>query len=408
VPFDAPQATPAVADPRRRLILGILGGAGLGLLAASLARLLAGPGLLADAAGVAAFALALLPQAARRGGGQAEVAAPLPVVARLPPPDLSGAGPAEAVAGELLRYQEVATILGRQLQGAVTGTEAATLALIEQMNAVDHGLRSLLAALGTAQQDAGAVTEAAAQDIAAMQDGVAALRQRVLTRSEEIREDRQIYARIATEAEGFAAAVGEIGRIAAQTRLLALNATIEAARAGAAGKGFAVVAEEVRSLAAQTGRVAEGVAQGLSRLRETTRQRLSDALETQAETALLADVDRKAAAAGAAFARVAQTAGTSLAAMRGEGDALASQLVRALAGMQFQDIVRQRLDQVEAGIARLGAHAAGLAAALRQAGAVEPVQAALLRPMEDGYVMHSQRAAHGSAAGDAGPAIELF
>jgi methyl-accepting chemotaxis protein len=46
--------------------------------------------------------------------------------------------------------------------------------------------------------------------------------------------------------------VGEIARIAKQTRILSINASIEASRAGEQGRAFNVVAQEVQQLADQT------------------------------------------------------------------------------------------------------------------------------------------------------------
>jgi hypothetical protein len=53
--------------------------------------------------------------------------------------------------------------------------------------------------------------------------------------------------------------VGQIDRVASQTRLLALNAAIEAARAGQHGAGFAVVADEVRKLSDASATAVESV-----------------------------------------------------------------------------------------------------------------------------------------------------
>src|SRR5690606_9794562 len=46
--------------------------------------------------------------------------------------------------------------------------------------------------------------------------------------------------------------MGDIARIADQTRILSINASIEAARAGEQGRAFSVVAREVQALADQT------------------------------------------------------------------------------------------------------------------------------------------------------------
>ena len=413
MPFDASVggAVPAPRD-QRLLLCCALAGVALSLGMAWAVRSLLGPGVVADLSGAAGFALALVPLA-RREAGTAPVPAPLPaslgVPAAAPEPWAKG-GPdvAAEVAAELDRYREVTEILRRQVQGAVAETEAAALELVRRMDAVDGGMGALRQVLVTAQQEAGRLTAAGSGEVGAMQGAVATLRTRLLERTAQIRDDHDVYRRIASEAEDFAAAVSAIGRIASQTRLLALNATIEAARAGEAGKGFAVVAGEVRVLAGEAARVAEGVAQGIGRLREVTRLRLSDALDSEEEDRLLATAAQHAEAAERAFGRLADNASGTLAALEASGEAVAAHVTQALAGAQFQDIVRQRLQQVCRDMERLGLHAAWLGEALKEIRAVEPVQNAILDPMQDAYVMDRQRVAHGDAAPRGGPAIELF
>jgi hypothetical protein len=80
----------------------------------------------------------------------------------------------------------------------------------------------------------------------------------------------------------------------------------------------------------------------------------------------------------------------------------------ALGAMQFQDIVRQRLQQVGEALERVGLHAGWLAEALQERREVESVEDTLLRQMTEAYVMDGQRQVHGKATTSAGPAIELF
>lgn len=410
MPFDAPVGgAVATGFDRRVLLRCVLAGVALSLAAAWAVRALLGLDLLADLAGAVGFALALAPLA-RRGAGHVPLPAPVVAMPEAPmePWTEKVRDAAAEVAAELDRYREVAAILRRQIQGAVTETEVAALELVGRMDAVDGGMRALRQVLLTAQREAGALAAAGRGEVGAMRAAVTTLRTRLLERTAQIRDDHDIYRRISSEAEDFAAAVSEISRIASQTKLLALNATIEAARAGEAGKGFAVVAGEVRILSGEAARVAEGVAQGLGRLREVTRLRLSDSLDTESEDRLLADAAQQAEAAEQAFGRLADNGSRTLAALEGCGDEVAGHVTQALAGAQFQDIVRQRLQQVDGDMERLGLHAAWLAEALREMRAVEPVQSAILDPMQAAYVMDRQRAAHGDASAPTGPAIELF
>jgi len=314
------------------------------------------------------------------------------------------------VAVELKRYDEVAIILKRQVQGAIDQSEKAALGSIQMLRDLDQQVNAQVAILSEAETRANEIIESGANDVAEMRSAVRNLRERLRTHTDQIRTDRGLYAQISEETQGFSAAVGAITDIAAQTRMLALNATIEAARAGEAGKGFAVVASEVRGLANEAAQVSAQVGAGLSRLRDLMRQRLSSSLDLNEEDALLEATEQKVEAAERSFEHLIGELRTTLSAAQTTGGVIAATTVSAMSGTQVQDIARQRLEQVISGVKQIGFHAASLAAALREGGPVEGVEDVLLKPMEQAYVMHAQREAHqgSSVASSSESSIELF
>jgi methyl-accepting chemotaxis protein len=399
------------------MLPGLALGAASGLAVAETARFLLGPGVIAEIAGILTFALVQgLLLCAQRPDDVAlterrlivqESVAPQPE--REPEAEERVATHVAAeVAGELQRYTEVSDILRRQVDGAVDETEGAALSIVSRLQELDGAVRGLMAMIAEAEHRMATLTETGSADVVANRHAVQDLRARIADRTQQIRADREIYARVSAEADGFVAAVGAITQIAAQTRLLALNATIEAARAGEAGKGFAVVAAEVRTLAGEVARVAGGVGEGLGRLREILQARLSDALDTAAEDALVGSASDKARAAEEGFARLAAEGQEVLRTTRGSGDSVGTATLAALGAVQFQDIVRQRLEQVGDSLQRMGLHAAWLAEALQARRDIERVEDALIAPMQAAYVMQSQRDAHGRGGGGGAPAIELF
>jgi methyl-accepting chemotaxis protein len=94
-----------------------------------------------------------------------------------------------------------------------------------------------------------------------------------------------------------------------------------------------------------------------------------------------------------------------------------TQLTEALGHIQFQDVVRQRVEQVERALKELAMHSQLMIGKLSEDGwdgAFHPTLRERLDQHTGGYVMNSQREAHSAALGAGadpggdGPAIELF
>lgn len=147
------------------------------------------------------------------------------------------------------------------------------------------------------------------------------------------------------QTEAIFAAVDEVQGLAKKTNLLALNASIEAARAGEAGKGFGVVADEVRKLAQISETInnrirerMEGAKSSIERVRETVSgmaaQDMNECMGAKDRIqSLLQNVERvneefsdHASDMGGVATQIEQAVGAS---------------IRSL---QFEDIVRQALD----------------------------------------------------------------
>jgi methyl-accepting chemotaxis protein len=143
--------------------------------------------------------------------------------------------------------------------------------------------------------------------------------------------------------------IAEIERINRQTNLLALNAKIEAARAGEAGRAFAVVADEVRGLAGsinalsgvikgQIGSIASGLRDSHALLHDIATIDMSE--ESRSADARLRLVMQALVEQNDRFSDVlSQTVQAT--------DAIAADVSEAVITMQFQDLAKQRLQNLQ-------------------------------------------------------------
>ncbi len=149
--------------------------------------------------------------------------------------------------------------------------------------------------------------------------------------------------------------VAQIDKINHETNLLAHNAKIEAARAGESGRGFAVVADEVRELAktvnnlssvirGQISSIAAGLRKSHAMLREIAAVDMSE--ENVAANAQVKMVMQCLVEQSARFAEVLQETATTTTRITDDVSA-------AIVAMQFQDLAKQRLENVSGALSAL-------------------------------------------------------
>jgi methyl-accepting chemotaxis protein len=188
-----------------------------------------------------------------------------------------------------------------------------------------------------------------------------------------------------------------------------LNATIEAARAGEAGRGFAVVANEVRQLSHQTVAAADQIRGGLGRMQQMIDRFLVervDAARASDEIEKLESFGRELGHAVEGYNDLTGYLREVIEAADGQSKQVAARIADAIGGVQFQDIVRQRLEQVMHGLSVLEAGNEKMAEAIGALPELRPIGEALVavRDLAGCGVL----CVCGPGGGSAEPAVERF
>jgi methyl-accepting chemotaxis protein len=314
-------------------------------------------------------------------------------------PAANDAGYADAIEASLALDREI----GRKLDEAVGRTEASALAIMQQVRALCDGSAALTAHLQDALRDAGLFQD----DIDANVAALAQMARFLECLPARLKHDLECISSIADEIKGLSGLAESVQAISMQSHLLSINAAIEASRAGSAGTAFKVVAEEVRALAANSNGAATRIGGSLQRIRDMLREGLEhNAAESAGDLAHITQTAQAIAQLQGSFDRVSGSYHAGLAEMLEHGEALAAGSADVLGQLQYQDVVRQCVERLQAAIAQR--NAAFEVEFLGHAAPQPALLAGLIGDILADYLATEQLHGGSPDAAGSGPAIELF
>ena len=217
---------------------------------------------------------------------------------------------------------------------------------------------------------------------------------------------------LAREFQELRSALDVISQVADKAFFLAINASLEAHRHGEMGAAFGLIATEMRALATQTADGAREVSASINFFADRMQTQIVAALPTrdggQRDDVLnlVRDLERAQDDAATVSARLSGL----MQVMEAGHSEIVCTLSDMLGRLQFEDVTRQRLEQVGCALGELGK----LAVCSYQGAGPSRSVADLLEEQQQNYVMESQRLVHARVASASGtaasaaPKIELF
>jgi len=326
-----------------------------------------------------------------------------------------------SAASDLGDLPALTRLLNDQLHAITVETERSAYGIMERLQAIDGVINELMSTVTASAQEADIMIQAGEKSVVSNVDLIENLNRYIQERFVEFDADRESISIVVQQAKSLSSLVDLIKNISSQTNLLALNAAIEAARAGEVGRGFAVVADEVRKLSGETGHAVSKIQEGIGNVAKTIEEQFRNKLEhsnIQKQKEVLENFSTHLDSMGSNYHKLMKRDEEMLAHLRNTSSTLSSMFMDVLASIQFQDVTRQQIEQVQNALTRLDTHVAQMVEMMRSK---DFSNAASIKEHIDqiyeGYVMDKQRNVHTSAlggnakAGDtsaAPPKIELF
>ncbi len=294
-------------------------------------------------------------------------------------------------------------LLNEQLHAITVETERSAYGIMDRLQTIDGVINELMSTVTTSAHEGEVMIDAGEKCIGLNVDLIQNLNGYIQERHDESVADLTSINIVVQQARSLTSLVDMIKNISSQTNLLALNAAIEAARAGEVGRGFAVVADEVRKLSGQTDHAVSKIQEGISSVALTIEEQFRNKLEhskLDQQKVVLESFTRHLDSMGSNYHMLIVRDEKLLTHLNNTSQTLSSMFMEVLANIQFQDVTRQQIEQIQSALSRLDTHVAQLVEMLRSK---DFSDAASIKEHIDkiyeGYVMDTQRNVHVSVLG---------
>ncbi len=322
----------------------------------------------------------------------------------------------ERTAKDITEYNN---LLCNHLNEAITHTENEILKVVEKLMDIHNRSKEQTERIGSSVDKSNELIETMRSQVKSNEEIIKVLDNFAQQQAAQLEDNLNRIQQLSDDIKELTPLVDIITEIADQTNLLALNAAIEAARAGESGRGFSVVAEEVRKLSGRTNEAAKDIANRISKVSARVQREIENAFDILEKNTSsnqfkqlsdsLRDIEKR-------FKDAAQVLEDVIHGIEEANTVIMENVSSVLGEIQFQDVLRQRVEHVINALEIMSKVANDIILWLH--GKTDQIPEPLskyLDEIKEKYVMHEERVLHSKVTGeplavseDAGPKIELF
>ncbi|MDQ7073253.1 MAG: methyl-accepting chemotaxis protein [Gammaproteobacteria bacterium] len=245
---------------------------------------------------------------------------------------------------------KITSLVKEHLLAVSQSTEEAAIEIINNLNAIDTETEMLKNNITSNLDVFNAIQVDANHEVELIHTAITSMTNYIEYRKEATQRNKEKFDEVLKKAEDLNASIEMVKTISAQTNLLALNASIEAARAGEYGRGFAVVAQEVRNLSTQSDLAVEDIQKGIDVLMQSIENQVSsmnEDIDNTTEEDMLSGFSNQLTSIIDLISRYDELSQNMRLALETRIEAVSLSISNTLGNIQFQDITRQRLEQIQ-------------------------------------------------------------